>query len=252
MRTRAPYRCTAGGQRLAGRQVRRLRRGARLFTRQDIATLESVQHLFALSLDMFRARDTGARVERERIARDIHDDLGAKLLTLLHKSPEELQPLVREAIRDTRSLLHMLNFRDIVLGEAVTKWRDEARERCDAQNVTLDWDNRLDQELGLMLSSRQHANLTRVLREAISNALRHSGGNRLAVTLARAGDHLHLSVQDNGRGQDGGVWQESGRGLAIMRARLAELQGDVDWQTLPGAGCAVHVRMPLGLALVST
>ncbi len=225
--------------------------GARLFTPQDIGTLESVQHLFALSLDMFRARDTGARVERERIARDIHDDLGAKLLTLLHKSPEELQPLVREAIRDTRSLLHMLNFRDIVLGEAITKWRDEARERCDAQDVALDWDNRLDQELGLMLSSRQHANLTRVLREAISNALRHSGGSRLAVTLTRAGDHLHLSVQDNGRGQDGGTWQEAGRGLAIMRARLAELQGDVDWQTLPGAGCAVHVRMPLGLALVS-
>ncbi|MFN3586974.1 MAG: ATP-binding protein [Moraxellaceae bacterium] len=225
--------------------------GARLFTRPDIATLESVQHLFALALDMFRARDTGARVERERIARDIHDDLGAKLLTLLHKAPDDLQPLVRETIRDTRSLLNTLNFRDIVLGEAVTKWRDEARERCDAQDVTLDWDNRLDHELGLMLSSRQHANLTRVLREAISNALRHSGGNRLVVTLQRSGDQLHLHIQDNGRGQDGGAWQESGRGLAIMRARLAELQGHVDWLTVPGSGCAVHVRMPLGLALVS-
>ncbi|MDP2228901.1 MAG: ATP-binding protein [Moraxellaceae bacterium] len=233
------------GQRLC---LRHAADGERLFTRQDLLTLESLQHLFALSLDLFRARDAGAQVERERIARDIHDDLGAKLLTLLHKSPEELQPLVREAIRDTRSLLHMLNFRDIVLGEAVTKWRDEIRERCDAHQTELDWDNRLDRELGLILSSRQHANLTRVLREAVSNALRHSGASRLGVHVGREGDRLHLRVHDNGAGANPAAWQDSGRGMAIMRARLAELEGQVEWQA-DGNGCTVSLHIPLGTAL---
>lgn len=216
--------------------------GARLFTRRDIETLEAVRNLFALSLDMFRARDAGAQVERERIARDIHDDLGAKLLTLLHKSPGDHQPLVREAIRDTRDLLHMLNFRDIVLGEAATRWRNEVQERALSHQVVLNWDNRLAEELGLMLSSRQHANLTRVLREAVSNALRHSGASELTVTLSRREDDLVIAVQDNGTAQHPENWQDSGRGLAIIRARMAELQGEARW--IVGSGCRVEFSLP--------
>lgn len=216
--------------------------GSRLFTNQDVLTLEAVRNLFALSLDMFRARDTGAQVERERIARDIHDDLGAKLLTLLHKSSTDHQPLVREAIRDTRDLLHMLNFRDIVLGEAIMKWRHEIQERTAAQQVTLNWDNQLDKELGTMFSTRQHANLTRVLREAVSNALRHSGATELTVSLARREGQLVFAVQDNGNAGDPAAWQDNGRGLAIMRARMTELEGQVRW--VIAQGCRVEVCVP--------
>lgn len=224
--------------------------GARLFTHQDLDTLESVRNLFALSLDMFRARDTGAQIERERIARDIHDDLGAKLLTILHKSPADHQPLVREAIRDTRDLLHTLNFRDTVLGEAATRWRNEIQERTQAQGVGLVWDNQLETELGNMLSSRQHANLTRVLREAVSNALRHSGASELRITLSGTSNQLLLAVQDNGSAGNPENWQDSGRGLAIMRARLAELSGEARWIT--ENGCRVEIRLPYGMEAGST
>lgn len=216
--------------------------GSRLFTPQDIDTLAAVRNLFALALDMFRARDTGAQVERERIARDIHDDLGAKLLTLLHKSHTDHQPLVREAIRDTRDLLHMLNFRDIVLGEAIMKWRHEIQERTAAQQVTLNWDNRLEEELGNTLSSRQHANLTRVLREAVSNALRHSDASEITVTMTCKEGQLVFAVQDNGTAGDPAAWQDSGRGLAIMRARMAELDGEARW--IIEQGCRVEICLP--------
>lgn len=222
--------------------LRHAANGARLFTSRDIETLDAASNLFALALDMFRARDTGAQVERERIARDIHDDLGAKLLTLLHKSPSDHQPLVREAIRDTRDLLHMLNFRDIVLGEAATRWRNEIQERAMNHRVGLTWDNRLEEELGNVLSSRQHANLTRVLREAVSNALRHSGATELTVTLLRRREELVITVQDNGSAGHPEHWQDSGRGLAIIRSRMAELQGEARW--IVDNGCRVEFSLP--------
>lgn len=222
--------------------LRHAANGARLFTSRDIETLNAASNLFALALDMFRARDTGAQVERERIARDIHDDLGAKLLTLLHKSPSDHQPLVREAIRDTRDLLHMLNFRDIVLGEAATRWRNEIQERALSHKVGLNWDNQLEEELGNVLSSRQHANLTRVLREAVSNALRHSGATELTVTLLRRQEELVITVQDNGSAGHPEHWQDRGRGLAIIRSRMAELQGEARW--IVGNGCRVEFSLP--------
>ena len=216
--------------------------GERLFTPRDLATLDAVQRLFALALDMFRARDTGARLERERIARDIHDDLGARLLTLLHRSDESLQPLVREAIGETRSLLGTLSQAGPRLDEAIANWRVEIGERADALGVTLAWDNRCADAGAVLLSARQYANLTRILREAVSNALRHSGAGRLEVEFRREGGDLVLRVGDNGCGLPA-LTTSAGRGLAIMRSRAIELEGQVEWRA--EGGCVVEIRLPL-------
>lgn len=216
--------------------------GERLFTPRDLATLDAVQRLFALALDMFRARDTGARLERERIARDIHDDLGARLLTLLHRSDESLQPLVREAIGETRSLLGTLSQAGPRLDEAIANWRVEIGERADALGVTLAWDNHCADASAVLLSARQYANLTRILREAVSNALRHSGAGRLEVVFRREGGDLLLRVGDDGCGLPA-LATSGGRGLAIMRSRAIELEGQVEWRA--EGGCVVEMRLPL-------
>ena len=64
----------------------------------------------------------GAQGERNRIRQDLHDDLGAKLLRLLHRSQSDNQPLVREAIRDLRQLLNTSLSGSVSLQAAVSNW----------------------------------------------------------------------------------------------------------------------------------
>ncbi|MFP5383715.1 MAG: sensor histidine kinase [Gammaproteobacteria bacterium] len=226
--------------------LRHAAQGDRLFTRRDIATIASLRELFELSIDSLRARDAGARVERERIRRDIHDDLGAKLLTLLHTTPEECQPLVREALDDLRSLVRALEQGEVRLCDAVDGWQAEARRRCSDASVALQWQSPDIPEL-LSLGARAHANLTRVLREAVSNALRHAQPSTLRIGVGLTSTMLSLEVANNGKILSLPEWS-TGRGRQIMQGRISELGGSVRWQVDEGE-CRLLVAIPLAEAI---
>lgn len=216
--------------------------GARLFSRADLETLVALRKLFDLALDRLRARDAGARVERERIRRDIHDDLGAKLLTLLHTTSPESQPLVREAIDDMRVLVRALEFEAQPLRDALDGWQAEARKRAEGAGVSLQWQEG-DCPADAVLNARQLANITRVVREGISNALKHAAPTALGIDIVVAGGQLRIGIRNDGRVKPQADWPE-GRGRQIMKSRMAELGGDVSWQATEGA-CLLQVTVPL-------
>lgn len=226
--------------------LRNAAQGERLFTREDLATLKALQELFGLALDRLRERDAGARVERERIRRDVHDDIGAKLLSLLHSTPPDRQPVVREALDDLRMLLRALEQESVRLDEAVDGWQAEARKRCEGAGVALNWRGDLGEAGARELSSRQAANLTRIVREAISNALRHAAPSRLDVDVRCAPDELQVLLRNNGQVRPLHEWQ-SGRGRQIMIGRAGELNAQIDWR-VDGGDCEVSLRVPLAPA----
>ena len=78
--------------------------GRRLFSKRDTAQAKFILALYQLTTSSVTARQEGAMQERQRMKRDLHDDLGAKLLQLLHRSERSNQPLVREAIADLRKI----------------------------------------------------------------------------------------------------------------------------------------------------
>lgn len=220
--------------------------GTRLFTRHDLATLASLRRLFELALGMLRAHESGANAERDRIARDMHDDLGARLLTLLYRSREEERPLVREAINCTRELINTLNLVPVTLTTATSRWRVEVRERTEAASILLHWSVSGNEDGAHSLSARQHANLSRILREAVTNAIKHGRPRNLYVSLDREDNGLHLQVRDDGQGQtesEESALDQGGRGCAIMRARAEELGGQLQWHF--DNGCTVDLRLPL-------
>lgn len=234
--------------------------GQRLFTRRDIVTLAALRLLYELARDLLRAHEAGAGAERARIARDIHDDLGALLLSLLYRSREEDQPLVRDAIVRTRELVNTLNLTPMGLPQALLRWRTELRDRLAPAGIALAWqvDGGVER---VVLSARQYANLTRILREAVTNALKHAHPRQIALQLSVSAGTLRLSLRDDGPGLRDGEAGQGGRGLAIMRARAEELGGTVSWHAVrpPGAavdeengathsGCEVRVRLPLARA----
>lgn len=222
--------------------LRHADQGERLFTRKDLSTLTSLQELFDLSIDRLRSRDTGARVERERIRRDIHDDLGAKLLTLLHTIPAASQQLVREALDDLRSLVRSLEHNEVRLSDAVDSWQAEARRRCNEAGVTLQWQSSNIPD-NLLLDARRHTNLTRVVREAVSNALRHAQPSTLRIGVHLTGTTLSLEVANDGSILPVAEWS-AGRGRQIMQGRINELDGTVVWQ-VDGGECRLLVDIPL-------
>ena len=85
--------------------------------------------------------------------------------------------------------------------------------------------------------------LSRVLREALTNARRHSGAGRVTVSLRTEGEDLIAEVADDGRGF--GPEAEPGGGSKSMRERAAALGGELRIESEPGRGTTVRLRAPL-------
>jgi signal transduction histidine kinase len=202
-------------------------RGQRLFVRHDLKTMHMLLQLAELALSVARARDTGARLERERIARDIHDDLGARLLYLLQKSTPDQQGIVRETLDDLRHLLNSLDGEEISLGEALANWRLETSKRTQATSAKLIWDVDVDEER--ILSAFEYHHLTRMLREAVTNAFKHSQPSLLRVAFYHPSPE-QLAIDIHNDGMQAHPYQSHGRGLQNMQRRAQSLNGLVTWQ----------------------
>ena len=86
----------------------------------------------------------------------------------------------------------------------------------------------------------------RIAQEALQNALRHAGAERIEVRLEDGGGRLVLTVADDGRGFDAGAPGVRGRrlGLTSMQERAAELGGRLAIESRPGAGTTVRLEVP--------
>lgn len=191
------------------------------------------------------AQERGASDERQRIARDMHDDVGARLLMLIHRADSpEIADLARSAMHDLRSALAVLDAQPVPLAEAVADWRAEAMERCEASGTVLSWNAPPAGELAGTLASRQKSVLERALRESLTNALKHARPHHIEVHLQAQADRLDLRIAHHGAVQAPDRWKE-GRGLRGMRQRLAECGAELHAASLPDGRVQLALRMQL-------
>ncbi|WP_158290055.1 ATP-binding protein [Ramlibacter sp. WS9] len=197
--------------------------------------------------------EQAAHGERQRIASDLHDDLGAKLLTIAQASESDrVASLARQALDEMRLSVRGLTGQAALAGDVLADWRAETVSRLSAAGFQAEWDA-ADPPLGLVLPARTHVQLTRVLREATSNAIRHSGGNCCRVRISFAGGGLTLEVEDNGRG-----WppearpSQRGHGLPNIERRARNLQGTHGLLPAEGGGALLRVCVPLATAESAT
>lgn len=180
--------------------------------------------------------------ERERIHSDLHDDVGAKLLSLVYRAEsDENANLARSALQDLRDVVSQTS-ESIWLEELAANWRAECDKRLSEAQIRLDW-----QELGdftnLQLSQPQALSLTRVLREATSNTIRHSGAKTGFVRLDLAEQKLLLDIWDDGKGCPQN--RTAGRGLRNIEARATKHGGNLTYYTPQGGGHGIRVQLPL-------
>ena len=187
-------------------------------------------------------REQAAAFVRERIYQDLHDDVGAKLLSLLYASAEPHQAAIaREALREIRSIASPERLEGGKACEVTADWRIEVETRCEQARFHLEWDERLDD---VKLTGIQRYHLDRVLRELVSNALEHSGGRTMSSTVACRNGRLILIVEDDGCGFASSE-TPAGHGLAGIRRRVLKLGGKVRWERGKHGGVRCSAEIPL-------
>ena len=180
--------------------------------------------------------ERSAGQERERIYRDLHDNLGARLLSLVYGARDDRQrSLARDALSEMRTIVAASQVDAGELSDLAEEWRLEAELRCENAGQELAWSREGD----LRLSGRQRYQLERIVRELLSNALEHGQGRRIEVGWQVADDRLELRVGDDGKGIP------TGAAPAGVMARVADLGGHARWEAKPGGGTDVLVSIPL-------
>jgi signal transduction histidine kinase len=186
--------------------------------------------------------------ERKRIAADLHDDLGAKLLTIVHTSDSErISTLAREALEEMRLSVRGLTGKPVRLTDALGDWRAEVVSRLAQSGIQGEWSAPHDEDVPQTLSSRAYVQTTRILREAVSNIIKHSGASQCTVRCTLASGDFQLVIQDNGKGipleLDGRL--DKGHGMASMKGRAKQLQGQCLVESGPGYGTVIRLTLPL-------
>jgi len=200
------------------------------------------------------------RLERDRIARDIHDDLGARLTQLLligeeaqNKLPAESETRgqfgqmcdsARDVLGAIDEVVWVVNSQRDTLGDFVNYVCKYAESFLRSALVRCRFD--IQRELpDISLDLPLRRNLLLTIKEALSNAVKHSGATEVSVRVRLTGKSLMAVVEDNGRGFDVGQIDSTRNGLSNMRARMNNLGGRCTVQSSPGAGCRVEIEIPL-------
>ncbi|MDI1350380.1 ATP-binding protein [Aquabacterium sp.] len=196
--------------------------------------------------------DQIAEKERKRIAGDLHDDLGAKLLTIVHTSDNDrISTLAREALEEMRLSVRGLTGRPMVLSDSMADWRSEVVSRLGQAGIECEWRNPHD-TIEEPLSSRTYVQTTRIVREAVSNIIKHSGASHVVITadVDLANHVFTLVIQDNGKGipmeLDGRL--DRGHGMTSMKHRAKQLNGQCLVESGPGFGTVIRLTLPLEIA----
>ncbi len=189
-----------------------------------------------------------AEKERKRIAADLHDDLGAKLLTIVHTSDNDrISTLAREALEEMRLSVKGLTGKPVQLSDALADWRSEIVSRLGQAGIDVDWVSTVDIFQPCPLSARIFVQTTRILREAVSNIIKHSGATNCVITCEVEANDFVVVVQDNGKGipmeLDGKL--DRGHGMASMKGRAKQLNGQCLVESGPGYGTTIRLTLPL-------
>lgn len=179
----------------------------------------------------------GVLEERGRIARDIHDNIGAHLLGALHAGGQARKDdLIRETLTDLREIINNADAQGLQAETMLADLRVESADRLEAAGVKLHWQDDFDRWVALS-SAQTHA-LRSMLREAISNTIKHAQAANVDIHFAAKGKALEIGFRDDGKGFDNTI-QYQGKGVLNMANRLQREGGELEF--VP-ASSGTHLR----------
>ena len=233
------------------------------FTDEDVRLAEAFAARAAVAVDLSErvASDALRRVvgaqelERQRLARELHDETGQALTSILlglkgiedAKSPSDiaaatgqLRELVVTTLQDVRRLAVELRPKaldDFGLVPAIERLVETYREQT---GIVVDLEPRLGDE---RLPSEIETTLYRITQEALTNVVKHAHATRVSIVLNRRDGRVAAVIEDDGRGfADSG---SEGLGLVGMRERIALVGGRLEVESSPGSGTTLSIQVPV-------
>ena len=234
-----------------------VRRGRMLSMRLENANLLLEREISAKQAEiettakLLRQREAEAAVqsERARIMQDMHDGMGGHLLSVLTQARnpvvprEEIEATVEQAITDLRLMIDSLDSVGDTLDFALGQFRERAEAKLRAAGMELVWRNDLPGAY-LTLPPGTILAIYRIMQEAINNAVRHSGADRVEIGISlREDGAVVIDILDDGT-TDRSSWK-AGRGLINMERRAGQIGGQFSVTAGGGRTCATLV-LPTG------
>jgi signal transduction histidine kinase len=200
--------------------------------------------------------------ERTRISSDMHDEVGASLThiaitsELLKKSMnhtqrnevrdyvEEISRTAREVIDHIGEIIWAINPRYDSLDNLMAYIREYAGNFFETSPIRCRYD--LPEHVPpLALTSEARRNLFLVTKEALHNILKHAEAKEVQIKMALHRHDLELSIADNGKGFCHQDVSRFGNGLNNMQKRMADIGGQFEISSQPGAGTIIKIRLRL-------
>ena len=200
-------------------------------------------------------RDAARIHERERLLREMHDGIGAQLVTALRGiergalAPKQVVQSLQDSLDELRMLMDSTDV-SAYLPSALAAWRNRWDVRLAAAGVVLHW--RIDDSLdAITLSSDVTLQVMRILQEAAANVVKHSQAQRMTLSArVECMDRqkiLQIDITDDGVGLPPEAARVGARGVKNMQHRASEIgaQLTVSTRALPLRGCRVLLEVPL-------
>jgi len=196
--------------------------------------------------------------ERRRIIFELHDGILQSLATLIlrlegcrkHLPDSEkqlidemrsLENLTRDSMKEIRQFLAGRSTKTLIAGTLVEKLREEARFLRDGMGLDVILESEPED---LELSAETEREIYYVVREALTNVIRHSHASKVDIHLAQKNGQLAGSLTDNGVGFSTGVDHDNGFGLAAMTQRIRKIGGEFFVRSSPGSGTEITFSVP--------
>jgi signal transduction histidine kinase len=235
------------------------------FTDTDLRLAETFAARAALAVDLSEriASDSLRRVveaqelERRRLARELHDETGQALTSILlglkaleesFDDPEsraataELRELVVSTLQDVRRLA--VELRPSALDDfgLVAALERLATSFAEQSGIAVDFQTSLG---GERLSGEVETALYRIVQESLTNVVKHARARRVSILLTRKSGAIKAVIEDDGQGFDPAKGTLDGFGLIGMRERLALLGGRLQVESASEAGTTIAAEVPI-------
>ncbi|UHG89554.1 sensor histidine kinase [Spirosoma oryzicola] len=197
---------------------------------------------------------------RDRIATDLHDDIGSTLSSIRIFSdvvqsqiadvrPESVPLLQRISANATtlaesmQDIIWTIKARNDGLDDVVSRMREFGLRLTEAKGIKFTM-TATEPFPALKLDVEQRRNLYLIFKESVNNAVKYAHCSRLDVSLSVVGRQLHVKIQDDGQGFDPATVR-LGNGLVNLQTRARDIRGKLAITSAPGAGTSVVLTTPL-------